>query len=329
MSPVKVFTHTLAFDTNVFRKIIRAGNEKHFENLFLCLNKIVNAKNEYTGYLSTVTPFLILEYLGQVPPNIQIPDPTREDIERFGKELPEEIVRRAEASYRQDPGLAEASLRTKNVENLKYLSPAPTAKKLYEDIVGRIVDKNGFSNRIIFNLAMDYAYRFPFRNFLNGNDLHRIHLNTMLDIYRAHAKLLNLTQMRGVLKLCEELERQNAGGFNEDAKAVLTATKGVKEFRDLADLDFVQLSCLGAFVGNDKYPVLILTSDPKDVTLNRIRLFKSTFEYFDNAIKSNEALLKAAGLNPVALSQGLIAFVKLDDCSVVDFVEVSTVKPAA
>jgi hypothetical protein len=321
-----IYTHSLAFDTNVFKRVTRVGNELLFEQLFKDLNARVNPKNEFDGFRSTITPFLLLEYLGQIPPNINIPEPTDTEFKEWGQRAPEKVFHAAGGVYRGETVLQETSLVGKNAENLKYVSKA--AMKLYEDIVCRIVKKTGFANFLIHNLALDYTYRFPFRRYCDEDALVRIHLNAMLDIYRAHKEKVNLTQMRGVIALCEDLERRHKPEeMTENTKRMFSATKGVKQFRDLADLDLIQLACLGAFIDNQQFPVLILTSDPKGDVTNRICLFKSTFEVFDIEV-SGSPLMKNSSLARVSLMPGRIGFVDPSDCSITEIIDVKDVAVA-
>ncbi len=321
---MSIYTHSLALDTNVFKKIIHQGNDHLFENLFLQLNKIVNPQNKYTGFMSTVTPFLLLEYLGQLPPNIEIPRLTKDEVTQYGSGLPREIFNRAALVYEKEPSLEESNLRIRNFENKKRLSLKAT--KLYDDIVEKIVSKNGFTNFLKLNLALDYSYRYPVQKSLKEEELIKVHINSMLDIYRAHKERNNITQVRGVLKLCEQLKAMNKKQeISEGSKQVFDATKGIKEFRDLADLDLIQIACLGAFIDTKKYPVLILTGDPRDSVINRIVLFKSTFAFFDREIKKLGHLDANPTLEPVSQLEGQIAFVDIESCSITEFIEVSSI----
>lgn len=321
---MSIYTHSLAFDTNVFKRIIHQGNEHLFDNLFIHLNKMVNPQNKFTGFMSTITPFLLLEYLGQIPPNIEIATLTKEEVEQYRANLPREIFNRASLVYASEQDLSETALRARNVENRKRLSAKAT--KLYDDIVEKIVSKSGFTNYLKLNLALDYSYRYPLQKVLNEEDLAKVHINSMLDIYRTHKEKHNITQMRGILKLCEQLERQSGRKqASEDAKKVFDATKGIKAFRDLADLDLIQIACLGAFIDTKKFPVLILTGDSRESVEKRIVLFKSTFAFFDKEVKKLGYLSSNPTLEAVSPLEGQIAFVDTKTCEIKELIEVSSI----
>ncbi|MCB9093349.1 MAG: hypothetical protein H6620_12410 [Halobacteriovoraceae bacterium] len=319
-----LFSHALLFDTNLFDKITKNGNESCFEALFRSLNEIENPNNEINGFLNCFTPFLLLEYLGQTPPNIPYADAFEESLIELGAEMPPEIYNRAIDLYQKQDCLSETALRERNKKNLEYVSSK--AQKLYNDIVSRVVDNNGFTNLLIQNLALDFTYRFPYPQHLSGDDIARVHINTILDVFRAHSEKVNLTQMRGVLKLCEQLRSLNKGKqISEGAKQLFEYAKGVKEFRDLVDLDIIQLSSLGAFIGDKKYRIYSLTCDPEESIIGRLTLFKSTFRYFENEIKEKGLIKKGDPLDHVEVLEGKIAIVDQTSCTITKVISVSDI----
>lgn len=274
------FTHALAFDTSVLKKVIRVGNEKHFQTLFQTLNEKVNPQYKFTGFYNSITPFLFLEYLGQLPPNISIDAIRTDGFKEKGFTIPPDVFKQVSIIYSNCRELSVDELRKKYSSNLPYVSP--TAMKLFEDILKPIISGEKFDNYLKHNLALDFTYRFPYQKFIKEEELFKVHINTMLDIYRTHKSKHNLTQMRGVIKLCEDLGKRVKGQpMTEGAAEVFESTRGIKEFRDLADLDLIQISCLGAFIQDRKFPILAITGDPKASVLSRITLFKSTFAFFN------------------------------------------------
>jgi hypothetical protein len=321
-----IFSHSLLFDTNVFKKIIRKENEPLFNSLFTSLNKFINPKSQYDQFYNSVTPFLFLEYLGQTPPKFNSAHIDLTVLKRDGRKGRLDIFRQAETLYRNAPDLSEEHLVEKYNKNIAYHSSI--ASSLYEDIAGRAVKQRGFSNQLIENLALDFIYRFPFHEHLDKKDSSRIHIDTMLDVYRSHKARWNLTQVRAIIELSKGLERREHGKeVSAGAKRIFEATRGIKEFRDLADLDLVQISCLGAFVAGQKLPVVALTSDSKNVVVSRIKLFKSNFVLFNEKPDIREFLeASPETLEAVDEKPGIIAFVDLNKCEIKETINVCDIE---
>ena len=320
---MKIHTHALCLDTNVFKKIFRKGNELIFDNLFLELNKAVNPKNEFAGYYSTVTPFLVLEYLGEVPVDISIEQFTDEEKEKFKDGLKQEVFKRAETEYKKQTALFDESLRLKNTENKNYVSVK--AERLYADVVESIVNRDGFSEEIRFNLALDFTYRFDYASVVSAGNLKKINVSNFYDVFRSHKAKTNFAQTRGIIKLVEDVRRRNSNHiFSEGAKTGFAATQGIKLYRDLFDLDLVQLSCLGVFIDEKKYPVIMITADSKEEVCSRVRLFKSTFNFFNAQAKELKIAEKnSAFLEPIEVREGKIAFVDPKSFQITEVTDVS------
>lgn len=320
-----IFTHALVFDTNVFKRILRKGHEGLYKNLFVSLNKLVNPGNQYQQFYNSITPFLFLEYLGFSLPNLDSTKIKTDGFKEKGFKVPPAVFKQACDLYESFGELSEASLRKKFEENKKYHSDE--AALLYEDVVGKVANKGGFDRYLKQNLALDFTYRFPFSRFISGDELTRVHINTMLDIYRAHKSKLNLTQMRGVLKLCDDLATQVRGQeISSDAEEIFDSTQGIKGFRDLADLDLVQLACLGTFIQDKKFPIIAITADPKASVVSRITLFKSTFTFFNKEMTDKGYIKQdAEHLEEVDEKPGMVGFVNLDKCEIEEIISVSDV----
>lgn len=319
-----VYSHVLIFDTNVFKRILENGSEYIYDSIFAQLNQALNPKGAYTGFLSTTSPFQLLEFLGRIPPNISIQEFSKEEIKQYGFTLLNLVFERALLEYKKHPDLTEVSLRERNEQNKLRLSAK--ASKLYDDIVGKIVSRDGFSELLKQNLALDFAYRFPFSKIVRGEDLIRIHANSLIDIYRSEKKQANFTQMRGVLKFCEHLQKVNGREpIDEAAKQIFEATKGIKEFRDLVDLDLIQYASLGVFLNSVKYPCLIITGDTKESFVNRLRLFKSTFVILDQKIKAENYLNGNDLVAQVVPKEGVVAFVDMDTWTISEYLDISSI----
>jgi hypothetical protein len=133
--------------------------------------------------------------------------------------------------------------------------------------------------------------------------------------------------MRGLLKLVEDLRRRNKNyEYSEGAKKIFSATQGIKRYRDLFDLDLVQLSCLGAFVNEKKFPVIMITADNKEMVYGRVSLFKSTFDYFNSQAMALKIVEKNSSIfEEIEILEGKIAFVDKNEMEILDIVDVSNI----
>lgn len=288
--------------------------------------KNFNSNNEYTGFLCAITPFLLLEYLGQDGPNISI-DPIKNDKNNdLGTEAKQKVFHAAHNKYKYLYEVSDQHLRSLNSENLKYLSDK--ARPLYRDVVERIVNQDGFSAKIQFNLALDFSYRYNYSKTSKDLDVKRINLQGLLDMYRLQKLKENYTQTRAVMMLCKDLSKRfKKKEMSVESKNILAATSGIKEFRDLFDLDLVQLCCLGSFIDDKKYPILMITSDKQNTVIERIRLFKTTLEHFDKRITNTKAFLKEQGqYEKIEFLPGKVVFVNKTSCKIERILDVSSVE---
>lgn len=255
-------THALVFDTNTFGRITARNNDILFSNLFTNFNKLFNPDKKFSDFMSVLTPHLLLEYLGVVPPDFSLYFSNKDELENDTIAL---IYTEALKVYQNTHNLSAKYLCHRNSENLKRVSG--TAKRLYRDVVDGELAIKGFEDRIHRNLALDFLYRFPHKAkqySIPDDKILQIHYNTIIDIYAFHKEKNNGCQTRGIINLAEDLKMRMSMPMDFESKKILEATKGIKKFQDLADLDLIQISCLGVFVTDKKYPAAIFTEDKKE-----------------------------------------------------------------
>ena len=180
MTQQVIFDHSIVFDTNIFKSILNKGNGEIFENFFKSFDECFNKDGKFTNYLYSITPFLHLEYLGQLPPSFKEDLINSEIIMKHQSDSPSFVFKSILKNYDTEVSLSDDNLRKKYYEQVSRTSAV--AMKLLEDVVGRVCKNDGFSKLIRQNLAMDYSYRYPYYKSLKEDSVVKIHMNTMLDL---------------------------------------------------------------------------------------------------------------------------------------------------
>ena len=201
--------YTIVLDTNIFGAITNSKGTDQFDWVFKTINEYFNKDNKYNGFYPTITPFLMLEYLGT-----QISDINITDLESMPKNIDavQYVFNKAQKQYAAESYLQHSKLVSRFDEQLKYAGSH--SKKLMEDMVGNVLRPSKAMDWVYGNLAMDYTYRFEYlKHGIKDDDLVLIYFNSILDCYRAEKDQRNLSQTRGIFYLSKDLRRRNKENF--------------------------------------------------------------------------------------------------------------------
>lgn len=322
----KIKGPTLVFDTNIFKRVSRIENEALYRTFFKDLVTRIEPDSKF-GVPAIVTPFLLFEYLGM---NIDFPkfDTFPDDVKKSGNpaKISNFVREFAERHFKSLPEMKVEFLQTRLEDQMKYVSG--DARKLFEDLIKRLLQSQGSVDVLIQNLALDYTYGFSYESYFPKELVQHIHVRFMFDIYLAFSRKANVSQARAIFHVIERMAIDNKDGFTDEMKKMAQVKKGLKSKGDLADLDIIQLAVIGGFIGDNKdlRPVLAITSDPKDDVLLRLQAFKTLITHLKSNLESLKEFESQRELLKLSLAEGYVAICNSKTCTIDEIISVADIK---
>jgi hypothetical protein len=277
--------NAVIFDTNVFDRIVRKGNESAYDHVIGYLN---NKKISPGGFGAFLTPFLFMEYMGisvkKHHPTVTIS--AGQFTVDVWKYVLDYVFKEASRHFSGLSELQPAFISKQFANKTSYVSSKATA--LFGDIVAGIVS-GGNHSIIALQLALDYAYGFNLNSVpgIKDQDIEMIHLNAMVDLFRVDQHKKNVSVARGAFNATDYLATKKSSQIiPADLELLKRGKQGLKLKGDLGDLDLIHLAVVGAYLNDVKYPVIAFTADPEDSVKGRLKAYKEFVSTLRNVVLS-------------------------------------------
>lgn len=275
--------YAFIFDSNIFSRMIATNGEAYAQEVY----NIVFSRFRHTGtspYAFT-TPSLILEHLGISP---VFPNAQQFRLENDGMDVSQKMKAVFDFAFQHYRTLPELSLaHLQNRYNSIHAHANRFGQAILRDIVGTKINTHHL-DFIHENLARDFFYGFNFKSITKGEDYKRIHISHLLDVHRLINNRSNISPVRGVYEVAEELRKRNRNAIDHILE-LLRVKNGLKLIGDRGDLDLIHFSVMGAILNNRK-KVAIVTGDPIHDVTNRTKSYFAIVEIFLNQLSHSEVV---------------------------------------
>ncbi|WP_249988193.1 hypothetical protein [Polaribacter sp. Z014] len=313
--------YSFLLDNNIYREIVKSGNEIVFENFNYDIKNhriIKNIPSENIKY--SLTPFTIMEALGITIPYKKIIFPL--DLKKPYKynEAIRFINDEAKKYFCDLISIQPEELLKKVKHQKKYTSLKAT--KTAQIFIETPLKKKEFYNYFIQALVFDYVCKYEFPKeiqkiifaehllpafFLNNHEISRF------SKFRIIKRLWDNSY--DGLKKSTIFPKGNIEELNNSMK--------LKGSQDFLDCEIIHFSCIGDCVESKHNPVFAFTQDDKKTIINRIIVYKSMIKLILNNLTEDKYKIHKPIFND--WEQGMIIFCN-DDGSIKESIDVSTIK---
>ena len=313
--------YSFLLDNNIYREIVKSGNEIILENFNSDIKNhriIKNIPLKNINY--SLTPFTIMEALGITIPYKKITLPS--DLKKPNKynEAIRFINDEAKKHFNNLTLIKPEELLKKVKHQKKYTSLK--AKEIAKIFIETPLTTKEFYNYFIEALVFDYVCKYEFTK-----EIQKIIFTEHLlpTFFLNNHEISRFSKFRIIKRLWDNSydSLKKSIVFPKGYMEEINNSMKLERNRDFLDCEIIHFACIGDCVETKYNPVFAFTQDDKKTIINRIIIYKSMIKTILNDLSDDDYNIHKPIIND--WKQGMIIFCNSDG-SIKESIDVSDIK---
>ncbi|SDS05365.1 hypothetical protein SAMN05216503_1829 [Polaribacter sp. KT25b] len=313
--------YSFLLDNNIYREIVKYGNEIVFENFNSDIKNHRIIKNiPVENIIYSLTPFTIMEALGITIPYPKIILPLElKSPKKYNEAF---IFINDEAKkYFSNLSLIKPKELLKKVKQQKKFTSLK-AKKTEQIFIENPLKTKEFYDYFLESLVFDYTCKYEFPREVQKRIFSEYLLPTF---FLNNHTISRFSKFRIIKRLWDNSYTglKKSPVFPKGYFEEINNSMKLKGNQDFLDCEIIHFACVGDCVESKHNPVFVFTQDDKKTIINRIIVYKSMIKTILNDLSEDNYKINKPIINN--WEQGMIIFCNSDG-SIKESIDVSDIK---